>query len=314
MSREILIEISDPTVPPAGLAIFKTTCIDIGATYSSFKEFKKFLPVLFSIFWFICCGYWNSVFQVFAQERYTKWLSMNPDIPRDLILPDFFFKILPHLKQSWICDVYIGSYIVFSNFRFLFSKYRSCIVKRYFLLNGVLFLMRSFSIFFTIMPDPSLSQSDIKYNPFIEGFYLMFGIHKTTYDCMFSGHTASIMLCTLMWHHYAGVVPILDVDVCGKCRKMVSKTGYPLGVSLTSLFAWVYFLFGVLLFCMTHLHYFVDIYIGGVVTFLLFKMYNNYVTTMYTRDNAFNSFLRWFEQGAFDVTDVVGEQLDDELI
>ncbi|BFU18788.1 sphingomyelin synthetase, putative [Entamoeba histolytica HM-3:IMSS] len=285
---------------PRGVYSIIDTTKDIIDTIKLPKTWKRYLPVLFGVFWMALCGYWNSVFQVLAQERYTQWLMMHPEVPRRLVLPDFFFKVLPYFKQSWVCDIYIGIFVIFTNIRFLLTPYRSCVIRRYFFLQGTIFLIRSFSIFFTIMPDPSLSTSNVKYNPFIEGFLIMFGIHKTSYDCMFSGHTANIVLCACMWYQYSDSAPIFKLD-CLNSWPINSPTGYPLRFTITKAIGWIVCIGGILLFCVTHLHYFVDIYIGCIVAFLLFKLYHNYILTIYTRNNIFNAFLRWFEQDAPDI-------------
>ncbi|KAL7717159.1 Sphingomyelin synthase-like domain-containing protein [Entamoeba marina] len=218
------------------------------------RKLKKQIPLVVGFFWMAFCGYWNSIFQVLAQERYTKWMLLNPDVPQDLILPDFFLKSFLSLKQL---------------------------------------------ILFTIMPNPTTTVSSIKYHPFLEGFLIMFGIHKTVYDCMFSGHTANIVLCTLFWVHYSHVVPIVRCD----CLKSPVGTtnGYPLRLTFTKILAILASVFGMILFCATHLHYSVDIYIALIVAVCLFKQYHNYILSLDTRPNIINSVLRWFEQDAEDI-------------
>ena len=302
--KQIILEVPNNKYEPRGIYCVKDTALTV---FSSLKHpletFKYLLPSFFAIMWLGLCGYWNSVFQVLIEEKVQKYNALHPEIPKNIVLPDFFFSILPYYEKTSICDGYITVFMFFTLFRFFLTPFREQCFRRAMFLQGCIFLIRSFSIYLTIMPNPTRDKTNITSNPFIEAFYIMFGIHKSVNDCLFSGHTANITTCFFFWYHYSHVVPIFKLD----CIKLPigGVDGYPLRFTVTKFFALLVLFGGILLFTITHLHYFVDIYIGFIVSFLLFKLYHNYILTIYTRENAWNYFLRWFEQNAKDIPRVI---------
>ncbi|EDR24386.1 sphingomyelin synthetase, putative [Entamoeba dispar SAW760] len=239
------------------------------------------------LFWgiisMIICGYWNSVFQIYADSIAGFWKYKH----QPFVLMDIFFDILPYVQSNRISDLYLKYCIVITIIRFLFTPLRSIILRRYCFIQAVIFLFRGFSVFATLLPNPMIScKSDAIGNPFVEGFYVMLGYHHTCADLLFSGHTANLTVCAFIWEYYSEKVPFFNPLVERIC-------------------AWVIAFIGYFIFLANHFHYSCDVFIGFIVAGLLFNLYHTYIKTISTRNNFFNSFLRWFEEDSLEIPKLV---------
>ncbi|KAL7716733.1 Sphingomyelin synthetase [Entamoeba marina] len=240
-------------------------------------------PLLWSMVFMFICLYWNCVFQIYADSIADRWKYKHQNI----VLTDIAFDLLPHLSSTTISDEYIKYCFLTTCFRFFLSPLRSIICRRYCFLQGIIFLCRGFSVFATLLPNPLLTcESTARGNPFIEAFYVLSGKHVTCADLLFSGHAANITLCVLIWNRYGEIVPIMNIYI-------------------EKIFVWCCAFGGYFIFVANHFHYSCDVFIGGLLASMLFYVYHYYLLTISTRNNFFNSFLRWFEEDATDVPKLV---------
>jgi sphingomyelin synthase-related protein 1 len=134
----------------------------------------------------------------------------------------------------------------------------------------------------------------------------------TCADVMYSGHTVNITLCAMTWHTYSHVVPLTKFDpICAlRYGRSLTDTDLPhvrneIGEALrwTSLkiVIWSVASIGYILIIATHFHYTLDVFIGAVLAIVVFKFYLSFVRTAHLRDNKFNRFFVWLEDGADDI-------------
>lgn len=84
--------------------------------------------------------------------------------------------------------------------------YRDILFIRFFLLQGVLFFLRSISIFITLLPPPQeqcLINHPAHDESFIwQGILTMFRLRVTCCDVLYSGHTVNMSLFLMGWHQF----------------------------------------------------------------------------------------------------------------
>jgi hypothetical protein len=85
---------------------------------------------------------------------------------------------------------------------------------------------------------------------------------------MYSGHTAGITLCVLMWTHYSKGE---EWKVCCGDRRPyltpnLDAVGDPATCSLTAVLAWAFAATGFFFIIATHFHYSNDVFIGLIIT------------------------------------------------
>ncbi|CAF1264619.1 unnamed protein product [Didymodactylos carnosus] len=147
---------------------------------------QKYLPLALSFVFFLVTLYINSLVQVIADRH-----SPNQLPP----LPDIGHKILPYWTYFPI-----NNYILFIIFisvivRYIFqSNIRLIVFRRWFFIQGLMFCMRSISIYITALsiPLPGCNTTALG-SPEVEAFYIMITVHSTCGDVMFSGHTVTSM-------------------------------------------------------------------------------------------------------------------------
>nr|BAN42085.1 sphingomyelin synthetase, putative [Entamoeba invadens] len=231
----------------------------------------------------IICGYWNSVFQIYADSIAGFWKYKH----QPFVLMDIAFDVLPHIESEHISDYYLKWCIYATAIRFMFTPLRLVILRRYCFMQAVIFLLRGFSVFATLLPCPMTGcVSTAVGNPFVEALYIMLGYHRTCADLLFSGHTANLTMCAFIWEYYCEKVPFFN----------------PVYERVAS---WIAAMVGFVVFLSNHFRYSCDVFVGFVMAALVFNMYHSYVLTISTRNNFFNSFLRWFEEDADEIPKLV---------
>jgi hypothetical protein len=202
-------------------------------------------------------------------------------------LPDLGHEAFPHLTFVKICDYWLYAFVGCTIVRFspiFVSKSLSLVMlRRWAFLQGSLFWMRGISVALTRQ---SVPQEDCittaTGNAWIEGFYIMTGVHITCGDIMYSGHTAGITLCTLIWTHYSKGEEFSIC--CGEHRPFITPNldavGDPASCSLTSVVVWALAFTGFFFIIATHFHYSNDVFIGCIITQFVFKLYHYYIKTV----------------------------------
>jgi len=125
-------------------------------------------------------------------------------------LPDLFYRNLPFIHYWLICDILAGVFILILAIKFLFFSVcpLRMIIKRFCVMQGLLFLFRAGSIYLTGQTVPLTScESTISSHrsAAVESLYIMFGLHRTCADLLFSGHAALFTLgFLLIWTYGMG--------------------------------------------------------------------------------------------------------------
>lgn len=123
-------------------------------------------------------------------------------------LPDLGHDLFPRIESVAICDYWLYAVVGLTIVRFspfFVSKSLSLVMlRRWLFLQGSLFWMRGISVAITRQSVPQENcVTTALGNHWVEGIYIMLGIHVTCGDIMFSGHTAGITLCVMLWTHYS---------------------------------------------------------------------------------------------------------------
>ena len=143
-----------------------------------------YLPFIVSFIFFFVTLYVNSLVQVWADRNSPYWLAALPDIGHQL---------LPYWTYYPINNYFLLTTFVLVIVRYIFQRdIRLIVLRRWFFLQGVLFIMRSVSIYVTSLsvPLPGCNTTAVG-SPPIEAFYIMLNLHATCGDVLFSGHTVT---------------------------------------------------------------------------------------------------------------------------
>ena len=146
--------------------------------------FRTYLPLLFSIVFFFVCLYINSLVQVWTDRNAPYWIPALPDIGH---------RLLPYWTYFSINNYYLLVASVSVFLRYVFQRdVRIIVFRRWLFVQALMFLMRSISIYVTSLsvPLPGCNTTAVGTPP-VEAFYIMFLIHSTCGDVLFSGHTVT---------------------------------------------------------------------------------------------------------------------------
>jgi len=147
---------------------------------------KKYLPLLCSLIFFAILFYANAVVTTIADRDAPYYQPALPDIGHKLLPYWYYYQV----NNYWIIIAYVFVFI-----RFLpQSDIRVTVFRRWFFVQGLMFGMRSISIYVTSLtvPQPGCVTNITELaTPAVEAFYVMFGIRSTCGDVLFSGHTVA---------------------------------------------------------------------------------------------------------------------------
>ena len=147
---------------------------------------QHYLPLLASFFFFAILFYTNAVVTTIA-DRIAPYFQPA--------LPDIGHKLLPYWPYFQINNYWIVISYVFVFIRFVpQSDIRVTVFRRWFFVQGIMFGMRSISIYVTSLtvPQPGCTTNITALaTPAVEAFYVMIGLHSTCGDVLFSGHTVA---------------------------------------------------------------------------------------------------------------------------
>lgn len=143
-----------------------------------------YLPFIVSFIFFFVTLYINSLVQVWADRNSPYWLAALPDIGH---------RLLPYWTYYSINNYFLLTAFLLVIVRYIFQRdIRLIVLRRWFFLQGVLFIMRSISIYVTSLsvPLPGCNTTAVG-SPPVEAFYIMLTLHATCGDVLFSGHTVT---------------------------------------------------------------------------------------------------------------------------
>jgi len=279
-------------------------------------------PIAATAVYFITCMYLNCVSQVYVQRR--AWDYFDGDLDYSKLLPDVGFDAIPEITgtalftdMNW-ADFVTYSIMAVTAVRFFFgvapstnARLRQHILRRHLFALGTLFILRSFAILSTLLPNPLDSCEDPKLGdyPWIEGLKVLAGQVVTCADVMYSGHTVNITLCGLDWHLYSHAVPLTQFDplyarnpcLTGTAPPVMCKTGVMLRMTTAKVLAWVVVGVGYIIIIGTHFHYTLDVFIGALLSIFVFKYYITYARAAHLCDNTLNRIVVWLEHEAEDL-------------
>ena len=165
-------------------------------------------------------------------------------------LPDLGFMVLPYIANHYITDVYIHLLFVIVLVRIWFTPHAQTAYRRFFWISGGLYLFRSLTISFTILPTPysgcTLEKHD---SPFFIALKVVLGQHSTCGDVLYSGHTMILTSSALLWQLYTHNF-ILKIAV------------------------WIFSVIGMLIIVATHFHYSDDVVIALLLTLFGYTIYH----------------------------------------
>uniref|UniRef100_A0A1B6E5A4 Sphingomyelin synthase-like domain-containing protein n=1 Tax=Clastoptera arizonana TaxID=38151 RepID=A0A1B6E5A4_9HEMI len=212
-----------------------------------------------------------------------------PDRDKYKPLPDVFLDNVP--SATWALDISEILIMIFTTITFLvlvMHKHRFIIFRRIFLILALLYLMRSITMYVTVLP---MSSNDYYCSPkanattfltiakrvfqLMSGFGLTInGKHTFCGDYIYSGHTVILVMCYLIIQEYS------------------PKRFWPLH--------WASLIcsgFGVVMVLVARGHYTVDVVIAYYVTTRVFWMYHTMANNAILKNAAPNNFLSrmwWF--------------------
>lgn len=254
------------------------------------EKWKTFLAFLFMIVNFIL----TTASLAMVHERVPDRNTYGP-------LPDVFLDNVT--AQDWALNVSEIMIMIASNsamILIMFHKHRFIVMRRIFLLLGLLYLMRSITMYVTVLPVASktyyCSPKANNTSPLlvakrvlqlISGFGLSInGKHTYCGDYIYSGHTVIHVLSYLIISEYSPK----------RCLLLHWLSG---------LMAFV----GVIMVLVAHGHYTVDILIAYYVTTRLWYIYHTLANNIYLKQHSANNFLTrlwWFPIFKYFEKNIVG--------
>ena len=182
------------------------------------QNYKKTLLVL--VFWSLSY-YLVNVFANIASYN-------SEDNKKNKILSDLGFKLVPKINALWLTDLF-DALVFFPTLLFFFGLKKEklfTVVHRALLTSIVCNLMRITTISVTSCIDPRTTCETVKGDLFTK-----FLLHRCG-DCMYSGHTSILVLCSLVWTSYnkngkkAFTVIIWIICVLGSLNIISNRSHY----------------------------------------------------------------------------------------
>eukprot|EP01100_Stratorugosa_tubuloviscum_P014009 TRINITY_DN725_c2_g1_i2.p1 TRINITY_DN725_c2_g1~~TRINITY_DN725_c2_g1_i2.p1 ORF type:complete len:393 (-),score=133.25 TRINITY_DN725_c2_g1_i2:85-1125(-) len=162
------------------------------------------LRLLMSLTLFIVVTYFELVAVLQANLVMDRSLHSLPDLGFRLIEP-----AIPEL--GWFCNFNVGFLIFLTLFRALYHRNRLDLLRRYFVILSSVYILRALCIISTCLPDPYPPCKDYQVTSNKSIFLQVFDKIKASFkgegeldcgDVFFSGHTAVLTSCSLLWTHY----------------------------------------------------------------------------------------------------------------
>jgi len=233
--------------------------LSAGALRNQKKYPSEYLKTLFAFLFVLASWFLTTISLALVHERVPDRNVYGP-------LPDVFLDNVP--AADWALDV-SEILIIISTASILvlvfFHRYRSIVMRRLFFLLGLLYLMRSITMYVTVLPvasttyycSPKTNNTDagviiVRALRILLGMGLSInGQHVYCGDYIYSGHTVILTVFSLVVQEYT------------------PRKWYPLHV-----LSWVVTLIGVIFVMVAHGHYTIDVLIAYYITTRLWWIYH----------------------------------------
>jgi len=217
---------------------------------------------------------------------------------------DMGFILLPAVSSDVYANFFASFSIVMAVVRYFLipgpMSMRWTIATRALVIWGLLFLIRSFVILITPLPNPyhqCVPEVSFPKNIWMEGlaFILPFwGSQLTCQDVLYSGHTVCGTMWTLFCMRYMQKAPWFRFGLDWSCPRITAHV-----------FGWMWLVWGWYVIIGSHFHYSVDVMLAALLTFTVYSAYHNLIFVVWVRSSPFDTpitvFIRWFEQHSFDI-------------
>ena len=120
--------------------------------------------------------------------------SQSPPTSRFPVLPDLGLRMIPAVRELWLTDLFVQVPALLTLFHVLISDPQPLLhTLRIGHTLTVAYLMRATTVLVTSLPDPRPGCQQIQ-----DKFWSTLVLHRCG-DCIFSGHTTALTVCTLYW-------------------------------------------------------------------------------------------------------------------
>lgn len=213
---------------------------------------KQTKPIVLPAAFFLGCVYVDSAAQIISDLFQ---LGEQLDAP----LPDLGFKFLFFIDWHPLPTILMTLTALVTLIRILFSPHRVLAIRRYFLIHGIVFLVRAITLSLTRFPRPDIHCEPVQNISILLGaFRVMTGFVTTCSDCMFSGHAAGLVLFALFWRDYTDDSP--------RIKSLVSSIAAVCMILLVA----------------THFHYSVDTFVGACVGYSAYFIMHTLISVYHT--------------------------------
>jgi len=276
----------------------------------SLAELKRvnWKALIFAVCWWFICFYIDCIVQVKTEhiENRTYPMSQESDFhgrfhfySESYELFDLGFAAFP-IMPNLVADLCAFGFVGVTIFRFLLTRNRFIVLKRYVMILGTMFLFRSLTIISTILPQPQRScMATARGNVFLDGLLIILLQKKTCTDMFFSGHALNISLAALLWTQFSHMYPLIPLSPIDKFlfrgKPLIDNYGRLKRPTITKIFIWMFVLVGCFFVSATRLHYMIDVIFGVFVSVTLFKLYHHALAMACINNSPFSRFIRWFD-------------------
>jgi len=264
--------------------------------------------LIFGVLWWLVCFYINCVVQVTTEhiENRTYPMSQESDFvgrhtfySESYMLFDLGFFLFPPLPNL-IADICAYGFVAITLIRFLLTRNRFVILKRYTLILGTIFLFRAITIVSTILPQPQREcMATATGNPFLDSLMILLVQKKTCTDMFFSGHATNIALVAWLWTRFSHLYPVIPSTRLDKIlfrgRPLMDRYGRLKRPTLVKILVWLFTFVSFFFISATRLHYVIDIIFGFFVTSVFFLGYHHALSKACMNNSLFSRFIRWFD-------------------
>jgi len=288
------------------------------------RTFRKAMPkVALALSVWLIGLYGNNVSQAWLQrnmEGYyeTRWPAKLPG-DQSLLLWDaghYFFPVV--LAEPWVADVLAQmiSTLTFVRFAVLPGPFsmRWTVLRRMFLIWGLLWAFRGIMVISTVLPNPEKTcKSAISFpgNVLLEALanmpFVFWKSELTCHDVIFSGHAVAVTLATMTYLHYDEQAPWRQFQAWPRWLSCCIITPRCLinAVVVANMFLSLFVIIN------SKVHYTADVLIGFAASALAFQAYHAAVVVAFVPESKptivssslcpILPLLRWLEEDAVDV-------------